>query len=94
MCGPTLGALVILERLETSKGGASCDQFMTEAGFVLVEVVVLVDLLVVVFVLVCGGFRSVCGSLGECEYRTERTPETHVVGIVCVVEVSCGCFGV
>jgi hypothetical protein len=65
MYGRTLRALVVLERLEASESGTSGDQFMAEAGLVFVEVVVLVDLLVVVFVLVCVGVRSASGLLGE-----------------------------
>jgi hypothetical protein len=48
--GRTLCTLVVLESLKAGKSGAACDQLMAEAGLVLVEVVVLVDLLVVVLV--------------------------------------------
>lgn len=41
---------MILKCLEASKGCSACNHFMTEAGLVLLEVVVFIDLLVVVFV--------------------------------------------
>jgi hypothetical protein len=44
---------VVFKCLESGKGSSSGNQFMTEAGLVLLELVVLVDLLVVLFVLVC-----------------------------------------
>jgi hypothetical protein len=43
---------VVLERLEAGESGASGYHLVAEAGLVLVEVVVLVDLLVAVFVVV------------------------------------------
>jgi hypothetical protein len=52
----TLLALMILEHFEAGKSGTACGHFVSKAGFMLFlfKVVVLVDLLVVLFVPVCG----------------------------------------
>jgi hypothetical protein len=42
----TLFALSVLKNLEGSKGCATSDSLMTEAGFVLFEIVVVVDLVI------------------------------------------------
>jgi hypothetical protein len=44
---------VVLESLEAGESSSSGNHFMSQAGLILVKVVVLVYLLVVVFVLVC-----------------------------------------
>lgn len=51
--GLALVALVVLEGLEASKGGAASDELVAEARLVLLEAVVVVDLLVRVLALVC-----------------------------------------
>ena len=51
--GLALVALVVLEGLEASKGSTAGYDLMAEAGLVLIEVVVVVDLLVRVLALVC-----------------------------------------
>jgi hypothetical protein len=56
----TLCALVVFECLEAGKGSTSGNQFMAEAGLVLFEVVVLVDLLVSVFVVIWGSVSCCC----------------------------------
>jgi hypothetical protein len=43
---------MIFERFETSKCCSSSNHLVAEAGFVLLEIIVLVDLLVVVFLAV------------------------------------------
>jgi hypothetical protein len=48
----TLFALMVFECLEAGKGCTSSNHLMAEAGLVLFEVVVLVDLLVLVFVVI------------------------------------------
>jgi len=50
--GLALLALVVLKRLETSKGSSSSNHLMAQARLVLLKVVVVVDLVVVVFLLV------------------------------------------
>lgn len=59
-CGEvhTLAALVVLESLKASKGSTSSDQLMAEAGLVLLEVVVVVDLVVRVLAVICWMGRS------------------------------------
>jgi hypothetical protein len=51
--GLALVALVVLEGLEASKRSTAGYELMAEAGLVLLEVVVVVDLLVRVLALVC-----------------------------------------
>jgi hypothetical protein len=89
----TLCALVVLECLEASKGSASGDHLMAKARLVLVELVVVVDTLVVIFVLICVEGKSVycaCGVLGA----KWPTPETHDGGwIVCsMIEKLCAVY--
>ena len=59
--GHTLAALVVLESLEASKGSASSDHLMTEAGLVLLEIVVVVDLVVRVLAVICWIVSNVNG---------------------------------
>jgi hypothetical protein len=51
--GLALFALVVLEGLEASKGSTAGYELMAEAGLVLLEVVIVVDLLVRVLALIC-----------------------------------------
>ena len=71
---------MVLECLETSKGSASSDHLMAEAGLVLLEVVVVVDLLVVVLAAV----SQEVSNLVYCVLcvQTSLTPEAHC-GCVC-----------
>jgi hypothetical protein len=72
----TLCALVVLECLEASKGSTSGDYLMAKARLVLVELVVVVDTLVVIFVLICVGSKSVYCAYGTLGAKWP-TPETH-----------------
>jgi antibiotic biosynthesis monooxygenase (ABM) superfamily enzyme len=60
---------MVFECLESGKSSSSGNQFMTEAGLVLLELVVLVDLLVVLFVPVCR-----CVSVGWIPSRKQKMP--------------------
>lgn len=78
---------MVLEGLETGKGCSSGNQFMAKAGFVLFELVVLVDLLVVVFVFV---FARVDQSwfLRNRKVSRMNLPQKPIVTVCCIVEES------
>jgi hypothetical protein len=58
---------MVLERLEARKGSTSSNQLMAEASLILFELVVVVDLLIVLFVLVCRITGSVSASIMKVE---------------------------
>jgi hypothetical protein len=64
---------MVLESLEASKGSASSDHLMAEAGLVLLEVVVVVDLVIRVLALICWIVSNVSG----WSAHRRRAPETH-----------------
>ena len=76
----TLVALVVLESLEASKGSASGDQLMAEAGLVLLEVVVVVDLVVRVLAVIYWVGRS---AMSMDEVLIVDVPQKPIVS-VCV----------
>lgn len=83
----TLLALVVLKRLEASKGSTPGYKLMAEAGLVFLEVVVVVDLLVRVLTVVYRSVSNVTGYKRRYEDVPQKPIMEYVVGLKSAEEV-------